>query len=71
MIERWFCFFRSRLSVALTLLSASVLFEIGDTLFGGINQQRNFVFEVHSLGRDLSYAINIFEVVLLVCNFDV
>ena len=39
MTERWFCFSRSRLFVALTLLSASVLFETGDILFDGISQQ--------------------------------
>ena len=39
MIEIWFCLFKSsRLSVALTLLSASILIETGDTLFAGINQ---------------------------------
>ena len=39
-IERWFCFFSSsRLFDALTLLSAYVFFEIGNTLFDGINQQ--------------------------------
>ena len=39
MIEIWFCFSRSRLFVALTLLPAPVLFETGDTLFDGISQQ--------------------------------
>ena len=50
MIEGMFCFSRSRFFVVLTLLSAFVLFETGDTLFDGISQQ----LEMHLLERDLS-----------------
>ena len=60
MIGRWFCFSNSRLFVALTLLSASVLFEKGDILFDGINQQLEIsLSKCISLGRDLPRAFQI------------
>ena len=54
MIVRWFCFSRSRISVALTALSASVLFVTGNSLLD--NSAWNLVLDAFTEERDFPNA---------------
>ena len=71
MIIRWFYFSRSRLFVALTLLSAPVLFKMRDTLFDEINQQLEISLLKYTHWGGIFLVRFSFELVLLVRTCDV